>query len=415
MSGSDRINHPQLHRSFRLWPVIVMLVLSSVAVSNVAPASAASLGYRIDLRVLVLEDGSPWVDAIVSELAIEGVPYTAVQLGSVSRSVITDGFLASGDEAFFQAVVGPDYLLSQLADPERVSLRAFEAKFGVREVDGFNFPNAAVGLNAPGVIGDINGTTATVTAAGKAAGFGYLNGPVPFSIGSYSYIAEPLAAASLPAGASFSTLVGAGLPSGATGSLIGDYSNAGVEQLVITAAFSSSLPQFRYVAHGIVTWMTRGVHFGYDRNNFSFNVDDAFNADSSWNVDLNCTPGEDCTGPEASLRMTPDDVTYAVDWEQANNYQLTLAFNGFYADPTDPLTQAFVANAASFRWLNHGFEHIYQGCVQNFTVVPWQCTLDPAGQTVWTSQQDIYNEIENNITAGHSLGLQLRPDRVLER
>ena len=291
MSGSDhRPRSSSTFPSVRRCLVVAALLTAGLVTSSAAATTAATLPMRIDLRVLVLEDGSPWVDAIVSELAIEGVPYTAVQLGSVSRSVITDGFLASGDEAFFQAVVGPDYLLSQLADPERVSLRAFEAKFGVREVDGFNFPNAAVGLNAPGVIGDINGTTATVTAAGKAAGFGYLNGPVPFSIGSYSYIAEPLAAASLPAGASFSTLVGAGLPSGATGSLIGDYSNAGVEQLVITAAFSSSLPQFRYVAHGIVTWMTRGVHFGYDRNNFSFNVDDAFNADSSCGTSISTAP-----------------------------------------------------------------------------------------------------------------------------
>ncbi len=104
--------------------------------------------------------------------------------------------------------------------------------------------------------------------------------------------------------------------------------------------------------------------------------------------------------------MTPDDVAAAVAWEAANNYQLTLAFNGFYADPaTDPLTQAFVANASAFRWLNHGYEHLYQGCVQNFTVVPWQCTVDANGNTVWMSQADIYNEIQNNIATGQALGL----------
>ncbi len=245
-----------------------------------------------------------------------------------------------------------------------------------------------------------------MTADGQANGFGYLNGPVPFSAGSWSYIAQPLDAASMPAGASFTTLLSAPLPGGVAGSLIGVYSNAGVEQMIITAAFNFTVPQFKYVAHGIVSWATRGVHFGYNRNNFTFHVDDAFSSDSLWNTDLNCTPGEDCTGPEASARMTPDDVAYAVNWEQANNYRLTLAFNGFYADPVaDPLTQAFQANASQFRWLNHGFEHIYQGCVQNFTVTPWQCTLDANGQIVWTSQQDILNEIQNNIAIGHTLGL----------
>ncbi len=65
-----------------------------------------------------------------------------------------------------------------------------------------------------------------------------------------------------------------------------------------------------------------------------------------WNSDANCTPGEDCprnpdgtsTIPETSARMTAADVAYAVAWQQANDYQLTLAFNGFYADPVaDPL------------------------------------------------------------------------------
>ena len=134
---------------------------------------------------------------------------------------------------------------------------------------------------------------------GRAGGFGYLNGPVPFSAGSYSYVALPLGrGVAAVRGQLHHIDSGAPLPDGTTGSLIGDYTNAGVEQMVITAAFSSTLPQFKYLAHGIISWMTRGVHFGYNRNNFTFNVDDAFNSDASWNTDLNCTPGEDCTAPD---------------------------------------------------------------------------------------------------------------------
>jgi hypothetical protein len=408
MRGSDRpLRFSPLGVAFRRSLVVVMFVVSSVAMSSVAPTRAAAAPLRIDLRVLVLDDGSPWVSAIKSEMQVEGVPYTAAALGSPSRAVITDDYLSSGDRAFYQAVVGPDAALAALSDAERTALRAYETKFGVRQVDAYNWANPTVGLNYAAVSGDINGTIATVTAAGRADGFGYLNGPVPFSAGSWSYVAEPLAAASLPAGATYTTLVGAPVPNGATGSLIGVYSNAGVEQMIITAAFSLSMPQFKMLAHGIVTWATRGVHFGYDRNNLTFNVDDAFSSVAIWNSDANCTPGEDCSGlPEASVRMTPDDVAYALAWEQASGYQLTMAFNGAYADPVgDPLTQAFQANAAAFRWLNHGAEHLYQGCVQNFTVVPWQCTLDANGQVVWTSQQTIYNEITTNIATGQSLGL----------
>ena len=70
----------------------------------------------------------------------------------------------------------------------------------------------------------------------------------------------------------------------------------------------------------------------------------------------------------------------------------------------DPLTQALQANAPAFRWLNHGAEHLYQGCVQDFSVVPWQCTSDANG-IIWMSQPTIYDEITNNIAIGRSLGL----------
>jgi hypothetical protein len=393
------------------------LLLASVAAWSVAPTSAAPNDYRIDLKVLLLDDDSPWVDAIESQMKIEGVPFTRIDYDT--HAAITAGSLSSGDRAFYQAVVVPDAGLGLLTGAERTALRSFEAKFGVREVDAYNYPSATFGLVAPPTFaGDLTGTTATVTAAGKAAGFGYLNGPVKFSIGSTGYLAQILPASSMPAGASFTTLVD-GAAGGATGPLLGVYSSGGVEQLIITAAFNEVFPQFKTLAHGIISWMTRGVHFGYNRNNLTMHVDDAFAADAIWNSDENCTPSEDCpltsTAPTVSVRMTPADVTYAAAWEAANNYTLTLPFNGMEADntpPADPLTVAFVNNRNAFRWLNHGFQHIFQGCVQNFAVFPWACTEDPAvvPQTVpptplWVSQAAIYDEIQQNRQVATSLGL----------
>ncbi len=40
--------------------------------------------------------------------------------------------------------------------------------------------------------------------------------------------------------------------------------------------------QYRYLAHGIVDWVTRGVHFGYWRNYLTVDSDDEFNADAEW-------------------------------------------------------------------------------------------------------------------------------------
>ena len=46
-------------------------------------------------------------------------------------------------------------------------------------------------------------------------------------------------------------------------------------------------------------------------------------------------------------------------------------------------------------------------------MTPWQCTLDANGQIVWETQANIYNEIDNNITLGHTLGLSFDPTEYL--
>ena len=96
-------------------------------------------------------------------MTVEGIPFTAIPMTSETRPVVTAAFLSSGDHAFFQAVILPSYLGGGLSSDELDAVRAFEAKFGVREVDAFNYANPAVGLNVASVAGDIAGTTATVT------------------------------------------------------------------------------------------------------------------------------------------------------------------------------------------------------------------------------------------------------------
>src|SRR4051794_29643628 len=419
----------QRWRARRIWGAttsIVVMLMASLLAWSPAPASAAtppSSAARVDLRVLVIDDASPRVKGLEAQMTNEGIPFTAIDVTpAANHAPITAAQLSSGTHAFFQAVILPDATAPSLSAAELAALRAFEATFAVREVDAFVYPNAAVGSVAPAAGYDIAGATATVTAAGLANGFQYLNGPVVYGAGSYTYFATPLTATTdpaMPAGARFTPLVSAPIPGAspaADGSIIGVYAADGVERLVITSAFSSGLSQFQAFAPGIPTWATRGVHLGYNRNYFTMHVDDAFSSDNTWDAEHNCTPGEDCpldptTGasiyPELPVRMTPDDVTYAAQWSATNNYALTLAFNGFYADAaTDTLTQALVAQKNGFRWLNHGLEHIYQGCVQDFTVVPWKCATDPTtGAVQYVSQTDIFNEIQKNITVGKSLGL----------
>jgi hypothetical protein len=392
-------------------------LLVSVLATPAAPAAAASASQRLDLRVLVVDDDSPWVDGLRSQLDVEGVPYRAVELADPGRPVIDASFLSSGDRGFFQSVIVPDYLGGGLGSAEVAALRSYEAAFAVREIAGFNWANPAIGLEYAGYTGDLAGVTATVTEDGKAQGFQYLDGPVPFAAGSYAFVARPLSDTSsppMPEGDSFTTLVAAplgGSPVG--GSIVGVYSSGGVEQLVITAALSFTLPQFKALAHGMVTWVTRGVHLGYNRNRFTMHVDDAFAEIALWDEEHNCTPGEDCprdaTGesiyPPIVTRMTPEDVNHAVQWQAAHDYTMTLAFNAAYTAPDDPLTQAFVANRHSFRWLNHGWEHLYQGCIQDFSVVPWRCATDATGAIQWLGHAEVLQEITQNMSVGRSYDL----------
>src|SRR3954468_23748984 len=353
-------------RRLRFVTVSIAVVAMSVLTWWRPAASADASPNRVDLRVLVIDNATPWVDGIKAQLDVEGIPHTDVVLSSGTRPTINAAFLASGTEAFYQAVVSPDDSAGGLPTAELDALRAYEANFGIREVDSYVWANPAVGLNYAGFTGDMTGQVASATANGKLNGFSYLSGSFTYGAGSYTFLGTPLTATSnpaLPAGASFTPLVTAPIPGAnpaADGSIVGVYRVGGVERMMITSAFSSALSQFQVLAHGIVTWATRGVHLGYNRNYFSMQVDDAFSADNLWDPAHNCTPGEDCprnpvTGesiyPESSIRMTPEDVTYAAQWSATKGYVLTLPFNGFYADAAaDPLTQAFQAQKNAFRW-----------------------------------------------------------------
>ncbi|MFE2252390.1 hypothetical protein ACFXC2_37540, partial [Streptomyces lavendulae] len=98
------------NRMNRVAAAMAAATLMAVAVPA-ATAQAATVAPRIDLRVLVVDDGGGAVQAITAELRDTGVPYTRVDLGSASRPVINAAFLSdtvSGrPRAKFQGVVLP--------------------------------------------------------------------------------------------------------------------------------------------------------------------------------------------------------------------------------------------------------------------------------------------------------------------
>jgi hypothetical protein len=398
---------------------------------SVFPAVVASPS-RVDLRVLVVADGTPWDDAIRQQLSSEGVPTTVVNLSDTARPAITKAYLAGTladgtPHAKFQGVVLPNDGPAGLSAAEKSALESFEQTFSVREVDGYVYPNARVGLNPLVYAGSLDGDTARATTSAKADVFRYLNGPMPFEpkdptfSKSYGYLTTPLPD-DPTTGAHFEPYLTAPIPGTLTPqyTLAGVYRKSGREQLVINFAYDYNQPHYHVMAHGIVDWVTRGVHLGYWRNYFSMHIDDVFNKNWQWSDMGKCTPGEgDCRAgslPPTPIRMIPDDVTNAVSWEQQNNYKLDFLLNGAGSDQApqpDALTTALLANKGHFWWLNHTYSHQFLGCVQDFTVIPWRCQTDTSGNIVWVSQQAINSEIQKNLAWASAHGLPLRTNELV--
>ncbi|MFJ4188982.1 hypothetical protein, partial [Kitasatospora sp. NPDC089509] len=387
---------------------------------------------RIDLTVLVIDDGGPSVAAITAELKSQGTPYKVVSLNDPKRPVINSAFLSDTVNGLprgkYQGIVLPNENPFPNSAAEMTAIATYEAAFNVRQIDAHAVASAGVGLNPAPKAGNLDGLQAVVTAAGTSGPFGYLKGSVPFEDNdpnvseSYGYLATPLA--NLPSGASFVPLVDAAIPGSTTrGSLVGEYTHDGRKELVVTFVYNQYQQQYRLLARGMVDWITQGVHLGYDRNYFATHVDDVFLADDRWSSEFRCTPGDvDCghgAPKEAAnpIRMTPADAQYLKQWQAANNFTIDMVFNGggsedWKADhqtTVDPTANQLIADQTSYRWVNHTFTHPYLGCVQDVSVVPWKCTKDASGNTVWVDQNTISTQIKQNFDWAAANGLKVDP------
>lgn len=397
------------------------LLVATVMLPAVAqPASAATpVSADVALNVLVLDDGSPMVEAIADRLTSEGQPFTRLDLNASSRPQITDAFLvtlnASGAHAKFSGVVAPNEAPSQLTSDERTMLADYETAFRVRQVSAYTWAHPEVGLNYaanPGYVGAVDGLRASVTPEGAAGAFAYLNGVTLDDISpnvseSWGYLATPVATT---ATSSFTPLLTATIPgSDVQGSLIGAYENNGREQLIVTFASNKSQNHWKTISHGVVTWLTRGISLTYNRNFFSVHIDDILLPDALWSEEGNCTIGDGCdpvaypeTAPGATSRMTTTDVQRLLNWQSSSGIKLDMVFNGGGAAEqkaetgSDALEAALLANSAQLRWINHTWSHPYLGCVQDFTKTPWACAKTTTDAIQYASRTTIYNEIAQN-------------------
>ncbi|MEU8528624.1 hypothetical protein AB0C77_24010 [Streptomyces sp. NPDC048629] len=391
---------------------LVAAALLATVVPTAGPAASATVP-RIDLTVLLVDDGSTTVGAIADELRATGVPYRTLDLTDPDRPVVDAGFLSDTVDgrprAKYQGVVLPHEAPFGPDSAEQSALAAYESAFGIPQVDAYTWAHPGVGLdwtNEGGWSGVLDGVTASVTAAGRAGPFRHLDGPLTFEDNdpaiseSYGYAGRPRAG--------YTSYLDLPVEGGGRASLIGEYAHDGRRELVVTFAYNRNQRQFRALARGIVEWLTQGVHLGRSRSYFSVHVDDVFAPDARWNTERNCTPGDfDCVGDDGQdgdvIRMTADDAVYAAAWQKSAGFTLDMVYNGGQGEQwktahggTDPLAARLIADRAQYRWVNHTYTHPFLGCVQDTSAVPWQCAEDTAGNTLWTSRSAISAEIRNN-------------------
>ncbi|WP_203689238.1 hypothetical protein [Streptomyces sp. SID12488] len=399
---------------------IVVAVAGLLALGLGVPGAAAAAEPRVDLKVLVVDNGDSPVDAITAELADTGIPYTTVDLNDANRPTIDAAFLSGTVNgtplARFQGVVLPNEAPFGTGSAEQTALETYETTYGIPQVDAYTWAHPEVGLDYSSYSGTLDGQAAAVTDSGRAGYFGYLDGPLTFEDNSasvqesYGFVATPRAG--------FTSYVDTAVPGGTgRGSLIGEYAHDGRRELVVTFAYNEYQQQFRVLARGIVEWLTQGIHLGQSRNSFSVHVDDVFAPDSRWDTERNCTPGDfDCVGGDGEgttpIRMTAADAVYAAQWQQSSGLTLDMVYNAGSGEEwksenggTDALAAQLLTDKAKYRWVNHTYTHQYLGCVQDTATVPWSCAKNADGSTRYMSRAEISAEIANNYNWGLTHGL----------
>lgn len=116
---------------------------------------------RIDLTVLVVDDGGGAVEAIVSELKETGVPYRTLRLDDPNRPTVNAAFLSdtvSGrPRAKFQGVVVPDEdpfgATTTAGAAENAALFAYETTFGIRQIDAYTWSHPGWASSTPTTAG----------------------------------------------------------------------------------------------------------------------------------------------------------------------------------------------------------------------------------------------------------------------
>lgn len=335
-----------------------------------APPSGSSstqaiAGPRIDQRVLVLAaDGSePALGSIRQTLEFMGTPYDVV---TTSSTDVTPAMLSDGDRALYSAVILTNGQLaysnskfasgygSDFSADEWTTLKNFEAKFQIRQVTWYTWPEPEYGLNWPAETRDtqIAPVEGKLTSEGRQV-FSYLTLAPIVIRDAIVYLAKPVNATVRPL---ITTSDGYALAS------IYKYPD-GRENLAVTFDTNEFLTHSFQVSYGLVNWATRGTYVGQRRVFMDPQVDDFFYPNDLWNP-------SDPTTMVSTYRMSATDLQKTADWQAkqqgvaaTKDLKLSLVYNGEGTSGVeeyqpDTLTPKINSLQSRFKWINHTWTHL---------------------------------------------------------
>ncbi len=307
-----------MNRFLRPTITVTMAALLGLGMlSVVAKAAASATPVELSLNVLLIGAGStdPTTAAWQSALTQEGVAYTEVTATNTTTYgsyTVTLPALTTGSVGNFNAVVIADSPAAFAANTF-TALDAYEASFGVRQIDGYTAPYLGITLASSGAL---DGTTGTLTAAGLAA-LPELAGPIPFATGTYGY------PATVTAGAPFTPWL-----DNASGQVLaGVYQHpstdpqANVAELELGFDYNATQLQWELLAPGLINWVTEDSHLGIDRHYVEVDIDDTFTPDNAWSTAVHDNDYSDAD----SQRMDAADVISSADWSNPTQEKATTA------------------------------------------------------------------------------------------
>ena len=374
--GERMARAPVAPRRFATVPQIAVETLPASLAPSAPPALPA--GASLDARLLVITaDGTdPAYAAIAESLRYLGTPFDTFN-PSLEPDLTADR-LASGSRGHYYGVILDRGNLSTgsvsaLSATEWAVLGDYEARFQVRRVALYAYPEASYGLAPASAAVDTTTTPWPIHCTeGGAVVFASTNCSAGLTIkGAFAYPATATGSTTTP------LLVDDG--GGVFAAIFTDAFAR--EYLSLTFAQTPSLVHSLSLIHDLVRWVTRGLFLGERHVYLASQIDDLFLASVLY---PNCigacgdggvdgagvggapvtTMGDGGAADGRTYRLTELDLQALADWQlgpRANPLTSDLRFdwalNGDGADVSDPLTIRAQALGSSFKWISHTWDH----------------------------------------------------------